>query len=409
MLQALSRLRVVGGSRATSPFTVAVFAAAIFALLPISTDLYLPALPALRHDFGISNAQSQLTLSAFIVGFGLAQLLYGPLSDRFGRRPALLAGIVLYAAASIGCIVAPSIQSLVASRFLQGIGACSGQVMARAIVRDLYPPEQGARVFAHMTFLFGLVPLFAPLIGGNLTVWFGWRAAFAFLLGFSLVVLALVWVMLAETNRNPDPAATNFRRLAANARTILRNPTFIGYSLCVTFSYCGLFAFLSASSFVMIDVLGVRPERFGLWFMIAVAGNMVGAVACSRLTHRLSLARLLAAAAALSFAGGLCMLVLAYAGLASPWAIILPMTLYLMGHGITTPVCFAAAVGPFPGMAGTASAVLGLMQLAVAAFVGQIVLQLHDGTTLPMAVAVAVFGCAVLVSEVLLVRKWRWK
>ena len=400
-----ARLRIIGASHDASPFAVAVFTAAIFALLPISTDLYLPALPALRQDFGISSAQSQLTLSAFIVGFGLAQLLYGPISDRFGRRPALLAGIVLYAVASVACILAPSIHALVAARFLQGVGACSGQVMARAIVRDLYPPEQGARVFAYMTFLFGLVPLFGPLIGGILTVWFGWRATFAFLLGFSLVVLAAVWFVLAETNRNPDPAATNVRRLAANARAILGNPTFIGYSLCVTFSYCGLFSFLSASSFVIIDVLGVPTEHFGLWFMIAVVGNMVGAVACSRLAHRLSLPRMLATAAALSFAGGSCMLALSLAGMANPWAIILPMALYMMGHGITTPVCFAAAVGPFPGMAGTASAVLGLMQLAVAAFVGQVVLRLHDGTTLPLAAAVALFGCAVLISEVLLVRR----
>lgn len=404
MSATLARLRVIDAARKPSAFSVAFFTAAIFALLPISTDLYLPALPALRGDFGISSARSQLTLSAFIVGFGLAQLAYGPLSDRFGRRPALLAGIVLYAAASVGCMAAPTIEMLIAARFLQGVGACSGQVMARAIVRDLYDPAQGARVLAYMTLLFGIVPLVGPLIGGYLTVWFGWRSTFAFLLAFGLVLLGSVWLLLAETNRHLDPAAASLRRLAENAGTILRNRTFLGFSACVTFSYCGVFSFLSASSFVLIDVLGVAPDRFGLWFMMAVTGNMVGALACSRLTQRFSLARLLAAAATVSCLGGLMMLGLAIGGIAQPWAIIAPMAVYLMGHGITVPVCYAAAVGPFPTMAGTASALLGLMQLGVAAVVGQIVLRLHDGTPLPLAAAVAVLGCTVLVTELILVR-----
>ena len=406
MIPVLARLRVIDPGREPSTLSVAVFTAAIFALLPISTDLYLPALPAIRGEFGISSAQSQLTLSAFIVGFGLAQLIHGPLSDRFGRRPVLIAGIVLYAAASVECMLAPSIEALIAARFIQGIGACAGQVMARAIVRDLYDPVRGARVLAQMMFFFCLAPLLGPLIGGNLTVWFGWRATFAFLLAFSLVVLSCACLMLAETNRQPDPAATNVRRLWGNAWTILRNRTFLGYSACVTFSYCGVFSFLSASSFVLIDVLGVVPERFGLWFMIAVSGNMIGAMACSRLTQRFPLAKLLAASASVTCLGGLFLFALAGAGLAHPWAVILPMSIFLMGHGITTPVCLAAAIGPFPTMAGTASAVLGLMQVAVAAVVGQIVLRLHDGTMLPLAIAVAIFGCLVLLTEFLLVRGW---
>jgi DHA1 family bicyclomycin/chloramphenicol resistance-like MFS transporter len=391
-------------ARPVSPLGVALFAAAIFALLPVSTDLYLPALPGLKRDLGASDAQSQLTLSAFVVGFGIAQLFYGPVSDRFGRRPALLGGVALYAGATLACLLAPSVEVLVAARFLQGMGACSGQVMARAVVRDLFEPADGARVMAHMTYLFGLVPFFAPLIGGHLTVAFGWRANFAFLLAFGLAILILVFALLGETNRRRDREATRIGRMIANAGIIWRSRTFAGYTLCVTFSYCGLFSYLSASPFVLVDDFGVEPQDFGWWFMLSVTGNICGALVCSRLARRVPLARLLGLSSSVTTAGGLLMLALAAGNVMHPLAVMGPMFIYLLGHGMTTPVCLAAAVGPFPGLAGTASALLGFTQLAVAAVAGQIVLRLHDGTALPLAVAVAVFGCTVLFTQRVLVR-----
>lgn len=403
------RMRLIDHSANVSPVNVVVFTAAIFALLPISTDLYLPSLPGLRRDLGITDAQSQLTLSAFVIGFGFAQLLYGPLSDRFGRRVVLLGGIALYATASVACMLSPSVEALIAARALQGVGACSGQVMARAIIRDLYDPMQGARLLAYMTFLFALVPMFAPLIGGYLTVWFGWRANFAFLLGYGLLVFTATWIMLAETNRHLDPTATNPRRFFENSRTIWSNRTFAGYAFCITFSYCGLFAYLSASSFVLLDVLGVAPERYGLWFMLGVSGNVAGALLCSRLTRRFPLTVLLATGATIISLGGLSMIALSLADIAHPLAIMGPMAVYLFGNGIITPVCFAAAVGPFPKLAGTASALLGFTQLVVAAVAGQIVLRLYNGTTFPLAGAVAFFGCAVLVTEIVLVRRRKIK
>lgn len=390
-----------------SPAGVAVFAAAIFALLPASTDLYLPALPGLKADLGATDAQSQLTLSAFLVGFGIAQLFYGPVSDRFGRRPALLGGVTLYVGATLACMLAPSVEMLVGARFLQGLGACSGQVMARAIVRDLFEPEEGARVMAHMTWLFGLIPFFAPLVGGQLTAAFGWRANFAFLFLFGLVMLVLILAILRETNRRPDRDATRIGRMVANARTLWSSRTFAGYTLCVTFSYCGLVSYLSASPFILIDGFGVRPEDFGWWFMLSVTGNICGAVTCMRLAARVPLPRLMVLSSATSTAGGLLMLALAAAGVMHPLAVMGPMFIYLFGHGITTPVCLAAAVGPFPAMAGTASALLGFTQLAVAATAGQILLRLHDGTALPLAVAMAVFGGTVLVTQRILVRDRR--
>ena len=380
------------------------FVAALFSLLAISSDLYLPALPSIRRDLGATDAQAQLTLSALIIGFALAQLAYGPLSDRFGRRPMLLAGLAIFVLASIWAMLAPSIEALVVARFLQGMGACSATVMGRAIVRDLFDPARGARALAQVFFLLGLAPMFGPLAGGYLTVWFGWRAPFAVLLAAGVVLWLASWRLLHETNRHLDPTATDLLTLAANSGRIVTDGTFVGYAACFTFTYCGLFAFLSASAFVLIEVLGVAPERYGLWFMLAVAGNMSGAYICSRLTHRLSLARLLAIGATVTASGGLAMLALALGGVAHPLAIVLPITAYLFGHAFTSPVCMAAAVGPFPKMAGLASALLGFIQLAAGAVFGQVLMRFHDGTTLPLAAGVALFGCGVLAAYLLLVR-----
>jgi len=316
----------------------------------------------------------------------------------------LLAGLAIFVLASIWAMLAPSIEALVVARFLQGMGACSATVMGRAIVRDLFDPARGARALAQVFFLLGLAPMFGPLAGGYLTLWFGWRAPFAVLLAAGVVLWLASWRLLHETNRHLDPTATDFLTLAANSGRIVTDGTFVGYAACFTFTYCGLFAFLSASAFVLIEVLGVPPERYGLWFMLAVAGNMSGAYICSRLTHRLSLARLLAIGATVTASGGLAMLALALGGVAHPLAIVLPITAYLFGHAFTSPVCMAAAVGPFPKMAGLASALLGFIQLAAGAVFGQVLMRFHDGTTLPLAAGVALFGCGVLAAYLLLVR-----
>ncbi len=383
-----------------------VYCAGIFSLLALASDLYLPALPAIRSALGATDAQAQLTLSAFAIGFGTAQLAYGPLSDRFGRRPVLLTGLALFMLGSIASMLAPSIEMLVAARLFQGVGACSGPVIGRAIVRDVFDPVRGARALAHIMMLVVLVPMFAPLLGGYLTVWFDWRATFALMLVYGVALWVATWTVLAESNRHPEATATHFLQLARNARTIYTNRTFSAYAVCFTITYAGLFFFLSASAFVLIEVLRVRPQDFGLWFIIPVAGNFVGSFVCSRLTRRFTLATLLGIGTGFAATGGLLMLALAAAGVAHPLAIVGPMMLYLFGHAFVNPVCLAAAVAPFPRIAGTASALLGCTQLVVAALVGQLFMrQFFDGAPIQLAAAVALAGCLVLASYVLLIRR----
>lgn len=396
--------RVIGDPARPPGRALIFYCGGIFALLAASSDLYLPALPALRDDFGVTSAQTQLTLSAMVSGFAIAQLAYGPLSDRFGRRPVLLGGLALFVVASLAAMAAPSLEALVAARFVQGMGACSGPVIGRAIVRDLFDPVRGARTLAQISIIISLVPTFAPLVGGYVTVLFGWRATFALLAAVGIAFWIVTWLALAESNRRPDPAATRPLQILRNARVIFRHPTFVAYAVVFMLTYTGIFFYLSASSFVLIESLGVRPQDFGVWFMFPVFGNLIGAFACSRLTRRFSLPTLLGVGAAFEVTAGLAMLALALGGVAHPLAIVAPMFVYLVGHAFINPVCLAAAVGPFPNVAGTASAALGFSQLFVAAILGQLFMRTLDGTTLPLAAGIAAAACLLLAAYLALVR-----
>lgn len=381
------------------------YSAGIFALLAFPSDLYLPSLPAIRGALEATDAQVQLTLAAFAVGFGAAQLAYGPLSDRFGRRPVLLSGLALFMLGSIAAMLAPSIELLVAARLLQGIGACSGPVTGRAIVRDVYDPVRGARALAQIMTLVLLVPMVSPLVGGYLTVWFGWRAPFGLMLAYGLALWIASWLVLAESNRHCEPTATDVAQFARNARVIYSNRTFSAYAVCFTLTYAGLFFYLSTAPFVLIEVLQVRPQDFGLWFVIPVAGNFCGSFVCARLTRRVALPALLGAGAAFVALGGLLMLALAAGGLAHPLAIVGPMAVYLFGLGFINPVSLAAAIAPFARIAGTASALLGCTQLLFAAVVSQLFMRLFfDGAPLQLAAAVALAAVLVAASYALLIR-----
>ena len=382
-------------------FAIAALLTALVALGPISTDLYLPSLPALRGAFGTDVAMVQLTLSVFLAAFAAGQLIYGPLSDRFGRLPVLLIGVGLYLLASLACALATSIETLIAFRLVQALGACSGVVLGRAVVRDIHDRERTAKVFAYMGAAMGLAPLVGPVLGGQIEVWFGWRANFLLLASFGGACLAGVWLMLSETNRRPDPLALDRRRMAGNFRRMLADRVYVGYVLCATFSFSGLFAFISGSSFVLIDQVGLGPDRYGLCFAAIVVGYICGTAAAGRLTLGLGTDRLIAAGVAVNALAGGTMAALAWGGLVPQGlggvlAIVGPMFVYMVGMGLTLPNAMAGAIGPFPAMAGAASALLGFVQMGTAALVGVAVGHLDDATARPMATAIAFMGAMAL-------------
>jgi DHA1 family bicyclomycin/chloramphenicol resistance-like MFS transporter len=375
-----------------SPTTLLWLIAGCLMLQPLSTDLYLASLPHLATDFGVSPAAVQQTLSLFVIGFGVAQLVSGPLSDRFGRRPVVLGGLAIYVLASLACALAPNLNLLISARFVQAIGCCTAIVVARAVIRDAFTPAEGARVIAKASTLLSLAPLIGPVLGGYLQVWFGWRAAFFFHTLFCLVLAGAAWRWLAETNRHPNPAAMQLRGLIEVYRRIASTDFFWAYALPGALSYAAIFTYISGSSFVLINVLGVTTEMYGYCFAFGVSGYLLGTLACRRLLGRIGIARAMTVGTGISLFAGLLFAALALAGV-HHWAAVLLCQFLAMGaHGINFPCAQAGAVAPFPREAGAAAALLGFFTMVAALVTGTWVGMSHDGTLMPLALTSASIG-----------------
>ncbi len=398
----MSRASRLTASSARTP-AVTILLAALVALGPISTDLYLPSLPGLARAFATDVAEVQLTLSVFLAGLAGGQLVYGPLSDRFGRRPALIGGLVIYVAGTIACIFAPSMSVLILGRFLQAAGACAGPVLGRAVVRDVHGRDGAARILSYMAAAMALAPALGPILGGFLEVWFGWQANFVALLVYGAVGLAATLVMLPETNAHPDPAATRPLRLLTNYGALLRHRAFLGYALCNACAYSGIFSFISGSSFVLVDVIGLPPDQYGFCFAAIVVGYIVGSVIGGRITRRVGIDRMIAVGAAIAITGGAMLAAGGWfgadRGLAGAAVIVLPMMLFMVGVGFVMPNATAGGIGPFPHMAGAAAALLGFFQMTAGAVVGIAIGHLDDGTARPMSTAILLAAVAIAVAH----------
>jgi len=358
-------------------------------LQPLSTDLYLVSMPGLTQRFAASMATVQLTLSVFALGFATMQLLSGPLSDRFGRRPVVLAGIALYLLASLACATATSIEALIVARFVQAIGCCSVVVAARAIIRDVYGPDGGARALAQALSVLAAGPIAGPILGAALEVRFGHQAAFLALAAFAGVLLVITMGRLTETNRHRSPTATRPGRLVANYAHVLRSREFTAFAILGIASYGGLFAFIAGSSFVLIGVLGVPVAWFGALYAAIVVGYLVGTLACTRLLARGGVRLAVTVGAVLAATGGLSMLVLALADVRHAAAVAIPQFVYMASHGINFPCAMAGAVAPFPRHSGAAAGMFGFLSMGAAAFIGTAIGMTPVGTAVPLAAAVA--------------------
>ena len=359
---------------------------------PLSTDLYLSSLPSLVNDFGVSVSVVQLTLSLFVVGFGGAQLVIGPLSDRFERRPVLLCGLALYVAASALCGLSASIELLIAARFIQALGCCAAVMIARAIVRDAYEPQDSAKLLARASTWISLAPIVGPIIGSYLQVAFGWRAAFGALGVFSACVMAACILHLPETNQHKNPNATDVAGIIANYRLVLGSREFWLNVTPGALSYGGIFMFISGSSFVLIKVLGVPTQWFGYCFALGVSGYMSGTLVCRRLLKTLSGEQALRIGTACSLTAGLYFLAATLLGLWHWTVVVLAMFLAMASHGINFPVSQAGAISPFPKQAGTAAGLMGAVMMGFAFIIGSIVGATHNGTLYPLAILAAALG-----------------
>ncbi|SFL90104.1 multidrug effflux MFS transporter [Marinobacter zhejiangensis] len=388
----------------TSVWTTVLLAAAV-ALGPLATDMYLPALPSLGGALGAGTDQVQLTLSIYMAGFALAQLICGPLADRFGRKPAMIGGFVLFAAASIGCALANNIETLILCRFLQAIGGSAGPVLGRAAIRDIYTPRDAARIMALLASIMALAPALAPTLGGLMLNHLGWPSIFIALAGYALVMALVVAVGIPEPMASENRQPLKLCTLMANYRSIGSDLSFVGYTLTNSLTFAGLFAFLSGSSFVLIDFLGVEPQLFGLYFGVMVLGYISGNLTAVRLGKRLLPDQILVRGLVIAVAGGSLMAGLAIMEVFRVWAVILPQAIFMMGVGMVLPQTMAGALANFPRTAGSASALFGFVQMAVAAGIGALVGHLHDGTSLVMAVIIAASAVAALATYLLLVQR----
>jgi DHA1 family bicyclomycin/chloramphenicol resistance-like MFS transporter len=388
-------------------FALAALLTTLVALGPLSTDLYLPALPTLARVFATDAAGVQLTLSVFLAGFACGQIFYGPLSDRFGRRPLMLGGLALFCAGSIGCVLATSIEMLVLARFVQALGACAGPVIGRAVVRDLWGASESARIIAYMGGAMAIAPLLGPTLGGFLTVLFGWQSNFLLLLLIGALQLVAVACMLSESNVHRDPAASHPRQMVANFARLLADRHYLGCLLSFSFSYSALFAFISASSFVLADRHGLTPQVYGLCFGVVIAGYLLGSLASGRLVRRLGSDYLLLRGAWLGAIAGVSMAALEFSGVRSIAAILGPMFFCTVATGLVMPNAIARALAPYPTMAGSASALMGFVQMTIAALVGIAVGHALAGGGAVLALAVAVCTVAAPLSYLALTRGQR--
>lgn len=355
----------------------------------LSIDMYLPGLPAIARDLYTDIAAAQQTLAVFFLGMALGQVLYGPISDRLGRRPPLIFGCALYALASIGCSLAPSIRSLLALRFAQALGACAGIVIGRSIVRDLFDERESARMYSFLMLMMGLAPITAPMIGGQILVAFGWRAIFLALSGFGVVCLGLVLFALPETAPPERRSRAGLGGVLRAYGGLLADGRFMGYALASTLAIGAMFAYIAGSPFVFIELNGVRPERYGLLFGTNALGLILAAQFNRLLLRRYPSGRILTVALAVTATSGVLLAATTLAGVGGFPAMLVLLFCCIASTGLVQPNAIALAMAPHGRQAGSASALLGATQSAMGAGVGTLVSVLHNGTALPMVGTIA--------------------
>jgi len=386
-----------------SPTLIIVLLSMLMGIQPVATDLYLPALPAIKAEFGAELSQVQLTLSALLLAFGTSQLVWGPLSDRFGRRPILLWGLATFTLAGLGCVMASSMHELIVWRALQGAAMGAVVMCARAIVRDLYTPETGARVMSKAFTGLGMLACASAPLGGLLTDLWSWHAALGLVMGFGAISWVLVVLTFKETVHRKNPHALHFKVLAKTWWDIVRHPTFVAFTCVSIASYGGLFTFLASSSFVFIGLVGLARWQYSLLLFSMAFTYILGTLLCRRLLIRFGVPRTVAIGGGFSLVGGCWMALNAWLGWQSVVGLMGPFYLFILAHAIHQPCGQSGAVGPFPKAAGAASALGGFLMMVAAFATGLWLGAVKDGSAMPMAQSIAFWSVLTALSAWLLV------
>lgn len=372
---------------------LALILGALAAIGPFSIDMYLPALPSLGASLGATPGAVQGTLAIYFLGLAFGQVLYGPLSDRHGRRRPLFVGLGLYALAATACALAPDVQALTVARLFQALGGCAGMVIARAVVRDVTDERGAVRLMAQLMLVMGVAPIVAPMIGGALLPIFGWRGIFWLLALYAVALIATIALFLPESL---PPERRRREGLVAVIRVwggLATNRRFMGHALAGGFVIGGLFTYISGSPFVFMQLHGVPSSQFGFYFGANALGIMVVGQVVGRLAQRIPPARMLPVVIWVPFVSGLTLLFVTASGLGGFPALLAALFGFIAMIGAVMPLTVALAMGPHGAVAGSASALMGTLQFAIGAAAGSLLGALQDGTAVPMATVIA--GCGV--------------
>lgn len=377
--------------------TLIVLLAAASALGPASMQILLPAIPVIKQEFAVSTEVAQLTLSLSMFAIAIGTLFYGPLSDKYGRKPVMLLGLSITLIGSILCLLAHSIEMLIISRFIQAFGGAVGLVLARAIVRDVYGATEAARVIATLVMVMVVIPMLSPALGGELMFLFGWESVFIVIAIMTSVMFVFLYKKLPETLEEPVPFQ-GIKTMLGNYLRLFQSRVFCGYAFCVAFVSVVFFSFISAAPEIMVSVLHRPPTEYGYYFIMVPAGFMAGNYVARYFGRSYSMNQLIGFGATVAV-GGICLTIaLQLLGFHEPIFLFAPIAVAIFGNGITLPNAQAAAINEFPKFAGSASGLTGFLQMALSAVAAQMVAVIFNGTAYPLLILMLVTSVLSLLS-----------
>lgn len=355
------------------------------AIVPMTNDTILAGIPALRREFGLSAGTAQLTLSAGILAFAFTQIVFGPLSDRFGRRPILIVSLLIYCAATVLSAIAPTFDLLLVGRALQGVGAAGAPVIARAVIRDIYGAERSGKAMSYVMSAFGVLAIIAPAVGGPLVEWYGWRSTFIFCLAYAVLIIVFAQWILRETLAPEARQAAHPGRIVMNMGHILQNKVFLINMVSNCAFYACMWVWLSGGLFLLIELVEVPVAIASIYFGLSTSGFMIGAAIAGRMASRFAALHLVIGGGAICLVASTLLWFFAANGLIGTTTLVLSGFLWLFGFGFYSPNTMARAVAPFPTMAGAASSLIGSIQMVAGAIAAYATGALYDGTSLPFA------------------------
>ncbi|AZV06487.1 Bcr/CflA family multidrug efflux MFS transporter [Enterobacter sp. N18-03635] len=375
-------------TRPHSSFKIVFILGLLAMLMPLSIDMYLPALPVISAQFGVPAGSAQMTLSTYILGFALGQLFYGPMADSLGRKPVILGGTLVFAAAAVACALAQTIDHLIIMRFFHGLAAAAASVVINALMRDIYPKEEFSRMMSFVMLVTTIAPLVAPMAGGAVLVWFSWHVIFWILALAALLASAMIFFFINETLPVERRQKFHIRTTIGNFASLFRHKRVLSYMLASGFSFAGMFSFLSAGPFVYIELNHVSPQHFGYYFALNIVFLFIMTIINSRFVRRVGALNMFRAGLWIQFVMAIWLVVSAFLGVGF-WALVVGVAAFVGCVSMVSSNAMAVILDEFPHMAGTASSLAGTFRFGIGAIVGALLSMATFTTAWPMLWAMA--------------------